>query len=41
MPPASPILAPRHEEIVEEEEEKDEDLEEAISLFGDSIIIED
>ena len=41
LPPASPILAPRHEEIVEEEEEKDEDLEEAISLFGDSIIIED
>ena len=41
LPPASPILAPRHEEIIEEEEEKDEDLEEAISLFGDSIIIED
>ena len=41
LPPASPILAPCHEEIIEEEEEKDEDLEEAISLFGDSIIIED
>ena len=41
LPPASPILPPRHEEIVEEEE-KDELLEEAISLFGDqSIIIEE
>lgn len=41
LPPSSPILEPRHEEIIEEEEEKDELLEEAINLFGDSIIIED
>jgi len=41
LPPASPILEPRHEEIIEEEEEVDDVLEEAINLFGDSIIIED
>ena len=41
LPPPTEILEPRHEEIVEEEEEKDELLEEAINLFGDSIIIEE
>lgn len=41
LPPASPILEPRHEEIIEEEEERDEMLEEAIGLFGDQIIIEE
>lgn len=41
LPPPSPILEPRHEEIKEEEEEKDELLEEAMGIFGNSIIIED
>ena len=41
LPPVGPILEPRHEEIIEEEETKDELLEEAINLFGDDIIIEE
>ena len=41
LPPVGPILEPRHEEIIEEEEAKDELLEEAINLFGDDIIIEE
>ena len=41
LPPVADILPPRHEPIEEEEEENDEELEQAMGLFGDSIIIED
>lgn len=39
LPPPTEIKEPRHEEIVSEEEKKDELLEDAINLFGDDMII--
>ena len=39
LPPPTEIKEPRHEEIIAEEEKKDELLEDAINLFGDDMII--